>query len=86
MKNKDSKDYYNSGWSPKNKDTGGKKSSTPTESKKPFTLGNKGTAGRKTAGGSGLAAVNKGDGSRKVYDDARARLIGKKRKNQSYRP
>ena len=37
-------------------------------------------------GGKGLTAVDSGEGSRKVYDDARARLLKKKRGNQSYRP
>jgi hypothetical protein len=56
------------------------------QSNKPVTLGRKGSVGRKTTGGSGLEAVNAGQGSRKVYDDAKARLLKKKRGNSAYRP
>lgn len=83
---------WKAGWQPSDKKSDSKSSvnvkrdGNLTKSKIGVTVGRKGSVGRKNTGGSGLTAVSAGQGSRKVYDDARTRLLKKKRGSQSYRP
>lgn len=75
---------WKAGWQPSDKSGGNKSSGAAPKVKSLSSLAQSKSLNPPSGGGKGLDMVNSGRGSRKVYDDAKSRLL--KKKKGGYRP